>query len=699
MDVKKAKDGLLPTNEIVELIEKLIEQDSAGYEDLEKSIQEYNGQLETINGNLGKIEEQEKAKNSLDKAENDLAAELDTQKTLQAAFDEEEKKIPEREKLAEEKAKIEAEYPRYDDLEKLEKEIQRAETKISEQEERLRAAQEKHEQDASNFDTLKKEYEALADAGENKAKLENSREKALSRQGSLQKLSDTFKDWHELSNNLEKLQREYSQAAEDSDKATQNYESMNRAFLDEQAGIIAETLQEGMPCPVCGSSEHPCVAKKSESAPTEEQLKKAKEAEEKARKDAEDKSGQCKTVKGRLDAKRVELDGKIKELWRDCSIENAEAILSEEQTSVAADIAELNEEIKAEIEKIDRRNKLTDIIPRMEDSLQKAGENLSELKKILESQKEVLTEKKNQRDGEKEKLRFPSKKEAEEAVCLAEAQIEKLKAAYDRAQRNLQKSKEKVSGYESAINELTKQLSSVCELDKETELHRKTEIEKKKGKAEDLLKTLHTRIETNKQAFENICATMGDLANLEKRYTWIKALVDTANGAISGKEKIMLETYIQMTYFDRIIARANTQFMVMSQGQYELKRREEAENNKSQSGLDLDIIGHYNGTERSVKTLSGGETFKASLSLALGLSDEIQASAGGVKLDTMFVDEGFGSLDEESLDQAMRALSSLADGNRLVGIISHVSELKNRIDKQIVVKKEKNGGSKADIII
>ena len=161
----------------------------------------------------------------------------------------------------------------------------------------------------------------------------------------------------------------------------------------------------------------------------------------------------------------------------------------------------------------------------------------------------------------------------------------------------------------------------------------------------------------------------------------------------------MLETYIQMTYFDRIIARANTRFMVMSGGQYELKRRKEAENNRSQSGLDLDVIDHYNGTERSVKTLSGGESFKASLSLALGLSDEIQASAGGVKLDTMFVDEGFGSLDEESLDQAMKALSSLADGNRLVGIISHVADLKNRIDKQIVVTKQRSGGSRAEIVL
>ena len=178
---------------------------------------------------------------------------------------------------------------------------------------------------------------------------------------------------------------------------------------------------------------------------------------------------------------------------------------------------------------------------------------------------------------------------------------------------------------------------------------------------------------------------------------WVKALSDTANGNISGKEKIMLETYIQMHYFDRIIARANTRFMVMSGGQYELKRRLEAENNRRQSGLELDVVDHYNGTERSVKTLSGGESFKASLSLALGLSDEIQASAGGIRLDSMFVDEGFGSLDEESLRQAVQALTGLTQGGRLVGIISHVAELKEKIEKQIIVTKDRSGGSRVEL--
>ena len=152
-----------------------------------------------------------------------------------------------------------------------------------------------------------------------------------------------------------------------------------------------------------------------------------------------------------------------------------------------------------------------------------------------------------------------------------------------------------------------------------------------------------------------------------------------------------------MSFFDRIINRANTRFMIMSNGQYELKRKELASNNGVQSGLDLDVIDHYNGTERDVKSLSGGESFKASLSLALGLSDEIQSNAGGIQLDTMFVDEGFGSLDSDSLEQALKALNSLTEGNKLVGIISHVDELK-RIDKQLIVSKDKTGGSRVEIV-
>ena len=159
----------------------------------------------------------------------------------------------------------------------------------------------------------------------------------------------------------------------------------------------------------------------------------------------------------------------------------------------------------------------------------------------------------------------------------------------------------------------------------------------------------------------------------------------------------MLETYVQRACFDRVLHCANLRLMEMTSTQYELMRKKDAENLRSQCGLELDIIDHFNRSVRSVRTLSGGEAFKASLSLALGLSEEIQASAGGVALDAMFVDEGFGSLDSASLDQAMSVLQSLSGGNRLISIISHVGELKERIGNQLIVRKTRTG-SYAEIV-
>ena len=204
---------------------------------------------------------------------------------------------------------------------------------------------------------------------------------------------------------------------------------------------------------------------------------------------------------------------------------------------------------------------------------------------------------------------------------------------------------------------------------------------------------------TNRYAREQLRIRCHDLTALDEQARWLGNLADTVTGKLGGREKIRLETFIQMTYFDRILERANLRLQRMSGGQYQLLRREDPATVRGQSGLELDVLDHYNGSRRSVKTLSGGESFLASLALALGLSDEIQASSGGIRLDTMFVDEGFGSLDEDTLRLAMNALIELTEGERLVGIISHVGELKERIDRQIVVTKEKSGGSRAEIVL
>ena len=209
--------------------------------------------------------------------------------------------------------------------------------------------------------------------------------------------------------------------------------------------------------------------------------------------------------------------------------------------------------------------------------------------------------------------------------------------------------------------------------------------------------TRRTALERNRIVGETLCETLEETAASEKRLVQLSLISDTANGALKGKDKIKLETFWQMRLFERIIRRANIRLMKMTDGRYELKRRTTADNQREKTGLELDITDHWNGTVRSAKSLSGGESFTASLALALALSDETEAEAGGVHIDAMFIDEGFGSLDEESLDTAMSVLESTTGDGRSVGIISHVAELRQRIGKKIVVTKTVSG-SRADVV-
>lgn len=278
-------------------------------------------------------------------------------------------------------------------------------------------------------------------------------------------------------------------------------------------------------------------------------------------------------------------------------------------------------------------------------------------------------------------------------------ELDKYRKESKKAAEAIQECRNSMAEYGKAESMLKEQLQSLGEIkDEKAKEHLQAEQDKR-ADIDKMLKEVDYRIKSNEKNKSNIIKYSKKFEQIEEEFKDVKILLDTVNGNITGKDKIRLETYIQMTYFDRIIIRANTRFMLMSGGQYELERMKEAGNQKSQSGLELEVIDHYNGTRRSVKTLSGGEAFKASLSLALGLSDEIQKSAGGIQIDTMFVDEGFGSLDEESLNQAIGVLNGLTEGNRLVGIISHVAELKGRISRQIIVTKNVTGGSNAKIEI
>ena len=378
---------------------------------------------------------------------------------------------------------------------------------------------------------------------------------------------------------------------------------------------------------------------------------------------------------------------------------NATDITRSKITELESNIKVLDQNIRTEEKNIVRKEAIEVRLPQSRarvEELQSGITAISNTISTLTSENNSL----NKRIIElKSKLAFASKLEATKEIQKNQEMILKIKRDIDQAAKRLNECSENLASANATKDELSKQMENKHEIDLEAEKQKMVGLTANKIQFNKNKENIHSRIVNNKSNHDNIQLKSSELIDIEKKYTWVKALSDTANGTITGKDKIMLETYIQMHYFDRIISRANARLMIMTDGQYDLIRREESLSKVGQTGLDLDVIDHYNGTTRSVKSLSGGESFKASLALALGLSDEIQSSAGGIQLDTMFIDEGFGSLDEDSLAQAMNALASLASNNKLIGIISHVGELKQKIDKQIIVKKDKTGGSRAEIII
>lgn len=295
------------------------------------------------------------------------------------------------------------------------------------------------------------------------------------------------------------------------------------------------------------------------------------------------------------------------------------------------------------------------------------------------------------------RLNYGSKGEAEEAVRILKEKKRSEEQEIRSSEERYQTCAKEAAENDAVIAALKSQLQENEPPQVEGLIGEKREIEERRRKLAQEEAEIRGRIMNNRTAAEEIRSRYRQIEETEKDWLRLRTLSNTANGNLPGREKIMFETYVQTACFDRILRRANVRLMRMTNGQYDLVRRAAADDQRSQSGLELDVIDHYNDTVRSVSTLSGGESFKASLSLALGLSDEIQSSAGGVQIDAMFIDEGFGSLDDDSLRQAIRVLAGLSEGNRMVGIISHVSELKSSIDRQIIVTKEKTGGSSVRI--
>ena len=500
---------------------------------------------------------------------------------------------------------------------------------------------------------------------------------------------------------VEQTKKNWEQTSLSASESAKHYEHMYEAFLKEQAGILAENLSAGCPCPVCGSTVHPDPAKLSDHAVTElevEQAKKTRAAAEEKRDLAYAAFEAEKTEKQKL-AQAVEKE--------EADFVLAQTIAKQQRKEAEQNYVSLQkiaEQIREKLvypslaEAKKQYAAMQKALEAAEQEIERKRQKVSELAEAMNTLKgQKLAEEENQKTAKK--LAVKTEKEyaklleksgfvSEETYHLAilpergRSKLEREEKEYE-SQCLRQQSEQKL---------LEKQVSGKTYTDT-TELNERLKVEKQALKeAEKTYMELHTAYENDRAVLQNCAVYLEKGKKMESEDQVIKSLSKTANGRLSGSAKIDFETYIQRQYFKQIIHEANKRLLTMSNHQFILKLKEEANTGrKTNEGLDLSVYSLVTDSERDVKTLSGGESFLAALAMALGLSDIVERSAGAIHPDMMFIDEGFGSLDAQSRQQAIEVLAELAGDSRMVGIISHVTELKEQIDRKLVVNRTDNG--------
>lgn len=696
-EAERARNGELPIAEVSELLEKLIARDEVLAEELKTKSARIETELGEVEGGLGKIESLEKASAALRKTREDLRSEEERLAGLNKTLDAERAGAGQRESMEREAAAIEAEYRGYGELEKLLARMGDLARDVSAAAGRNQSVERTISGLKKETDALETELRGLSDAGENTGRLEAESERLAERKRKAEAVAGEWERLDRDARRLEEERKEYLRVSAEEKRAAEEYEKLNRVFLDNQAGILAGLLEDGAPCPVCGSTVHPRKAEKSPVTPDDETLSAAKRRAEESGRTMKELSERCASLDSALAVRRDGLEKSGRELWKDVPFGELPAVAAREAASLDERLRAVSEKLSAERRRADRKREIEERLPSGRESLGKLERELAE-GKTAAAEKEAGLRTLGERAAELRKgLRFESRELAAERAGSLRKEAERMKKALGDAETAVRESEKRISGHRAAVSGLEDQLKGNPVPDRAAEEERKRDLQERKKQCDGKREEVLIRVSANRSTRARLESKSREYERLAGHYSWMKELSDTVSGSVPGKEKIALETYVQAAYFERIVACANTRFLVMTGGQYELKRRASG-GIQGKSGLDLDVIDHYNNTERDVRTLSGGESFEASLSLALGLSDIVQSAAGGVSLESMFVDEGFGTLDGDTLDQAMRALAGLAEGDRIVGIISHVEELRNRIDRQIVVTKDGCGGSSARII-
>ncbi len=697
-DVKKAAEGQLPTAITMELLENLLKEDESRQLVLEKELTSVEKEKEKIAGMLVRARDYQIAQNNLVQARHQEKLQLESLEKALQSLKESQSALVEQEKMEKKLAWIELLLPSYQDLEDKKTAHLRSQLKYRELLQSFKEGEDRRESIQSSLLSLREELQTLTAVSSEKERLTVERQQLQEHLEQLQELTTAISVLEKEREELNRLQTLYLELETKSSLSLQEYEAMNRAYLREQAGIIAQTLTKDSPCPVCGSTVHPKPALLSRDAVTQDQVKAAKSDYEKLRTQASQISLMAGKQQGIVVTAEAALHSDCTRLLPDRKEKDIKAEVLLVIESVNQKLYALETRIGEAKLQMERKDALEKSLPAQETALNDLMKKQMQVKEETASLSTLTEQLTVQIEEHQKKLPYPDQKTAQKECTALRHRLEEMKTARIRAEENHSRCKEALAAARASILQLEQQLQGGCDVDIAGLKERSDSLTDRKNTLTADLKTIHARLLSNRLVQTGITEMLDVLTASEEHYSWVKALSDTANGTLAGKEKMMLETYIQTTYFDRILERANLRLLKMSGGQYHLKRRQAAGNRQSQSGLELDIVDHINTTQRSVNTLSGGEAFLASLALALGLSDEVQMSTG-IRLNTLFVDEGFGSLDQEALGKAYSTLAGLSEGDRLVGIISHVAELKEKIDSQIVVTKLKNGGSQAKIVV
>lgn len=564
--------------------------------------------------------------------------------------------------------------PKEDKKKELEKEIsqkQKVLQDISEKIELGKKKEEKFKQILELIEIIKVQFQKYSELKDGKTELEDKIKK-------LQVIIKEQENKKIASENAQKIEAEW-------EKLSTEVLEKEKEFFREQAGILAENLKENEPCPVCGSLHHPNLAIKSTSVLTKEELDNLKEKEEKSRKTLTDATN-----------KVTEINSKIETLIKEFGEEPNVELYNKKYTEISEELEkaynQLNDNYKQimlkdiVIESFEYdifKEKITNKISKEREEFLKLQTQQEENKKQIDELLQKKEKAQNDYQNTLKELGFENEEQYKKSV-LNNSQIEIFS-------KEIEKYKTDVTINVTKLEEIQKEIKGFEKLDLTAKIQ---EFNNKKQELENMRKQqmeYHRIFENNNRILIDLQTNSKKLDSKIKEFTMVEDLSKIANGTVYGKRRIEFEQFVQASYFDMVIIEANKRLLKMTDNRFLLVRKESSERVSDKIGLELEVIDNYNGKRRDVKSLSGGEAFKAALSLALGLSDVIQSYSGGIVVDTMFIDEGFGSLDTESREQAINTLNQLTDNHKLIGIISHVTELKERIDKKIIVTKSTEG--------